>query len=208
MGVGRVSQHRDASARPLLQRLPVSQSPFEQIRLGHCGDEFSHGLRKVIKQAQELLDRGRYRPSLGLPLLDLRIAEQVHRCLTPQRVVDQGSAGPDVENIRILDDCRGYSRIGNERPQSHVSRVRRTLPAEDDVADCRRSSVGTDKSRGCENAAIREARYDVVAVLLDIIETEPERDGIRVVPAHCADQGAVEVSAVEVAVRGAELGHE
>src|SRR6266436_1170476 len=38
---------------------------------------------------------------------------------------------------------------------------------------------GTLVGAVCRNDpdAIREARYDVVAVLLDIIETEPERDG-------------------------------
>jgi hypothetical protein len=47
-GMRRIAQHGDPAACPHRQRLPVSQTPLEQIRLTDRGDELSHGFREIV----------------------------------------------------------------------------------------------------------------------------------------------------------------
>src|SRR6202050_4076195 len=80
--------------------------------------------------------------------------------------------------------------------------------AEDSVADRRCSAVGADQGRSCEAGAVREVGDHLVAVLLEVLEAVIERNGVRVVLDHGIGQCHVQVGPVQIAVTGAELGHE
>src|SRR5712671_579122 len=69
-------------------------------------------------------------------------------------------------------------------------------------------AVSADKGRSFVGSAIREVGDNLVAVLLEVVETVIEQDGVRVVVRHRVGQRRVEIGTVQIAVGGAELGHE
>jgi len=68
--------------------------------------------------------------------------------------------------------------------------------------------VSADKGGSFEGRAIREVSDNLVVVLFKVIESVIEQNGVRVVPADRIGQRGVYIGAVNITVRGAELGHE